>query len=267
MPQPWEVGDERQRWAGYLDERYPDLDAGQHVLRNNVGATSYEQLRRMEDRYVEVRAQQADHLGIPATFDYDGLKQLHGHLFQDVYPWAGQERTVNIGKEDVAFMPREAIGEGMQAVNDLLRDTDGLKSVPAEQKSEAFAVVYSAINRCHPFREGNGRTNRAFMQALAHHNDVHLDWRSVQGTLNDLASQLDRMGNPEPMRQMFQGIMHPSANEAPPADPPHQPANPARAAFPQSATDATRTSPQAGPPRPPQMPRVEGRTSGPEAGD
>lgn len=84
---PWEIGTEHQRWDGYLDPDTWDPEVGAPVLRNLVGARTYDELRQAEDVLVPMRAAELADLGLPATFDLDGLRSIHRQLFQDVYEY------------------------------------------------------------------------------------------------------------------------------------------------------------------------------------
>ena len=98
---PWEVGDHHQRWNGYLDFAHVDPFMGTPILRNLVGATTGDELRHREDTFVGVRALTLRANGIPGSFDLAGLQAIHRHLFQDVYEWAGELRTVGMQKGEV----------------------------------------------------------------------------------------------------------------------------------------------------------------------
>jgi len=104
--------------------------------------------------------------GIPATYDLDGLRAIHGHLFQDVYEWAGQVRAVDIAKGE-PFLPPEAIGQAMQVVAEAIAATDKLRTVPEPEYAASLARLHHVTNVADPFREGNGRTQREFITALA----------------------------------------------------------------------------------------------------
>lgn len=74
------------------------MDPSTGILRNLVGAQTWGELRRREDVRVEARVIELLTRPVPQTFDLDHLQALHRHLFQDVYPWAGELRTVDMGK-------------------------------------------------------------------------------------------------------------------------------------------------------------------------
>lgn len=206
-PRPWTVGDEAQRWAGYLDERTWDPDIGQPVLRNLVGATSYDDLRILEDQFVEARALTMRGLGIPQSYDLAGLCEVHRHLFQDVYSWAGELRTVGLVKGEAAFAPPELIEPIVNEIGDTIRDSDNLRGMPSGQVPESLARLYAMTNLAHAFREGNGRTQREFIGALARESGHVVDWTKLPGPVNDRASEASRRGDLEPMRQAFAGIV------------------------------------------------------------
>lgn len=205
-PRPWEGGDDRDRWNGYLDFSRIDGEVGYPVLRNKVGASTYDQLRVIEDEYAAVGALTLRDHGIPATYDLDGLRAVHRHLFQDVYEWAGELRTVNMRKGDEGFAPPETIAPLMTGVAEAMRETDLLRTIPEHNYPEALATIYNTINTAHPFREGNGRTQRLFVDALAAESGHRLDWTKVHGPLNDYASEKARTGDLTYLTKMFHEV-------------------------------------------------------------
>lgn len=207
MPHPWELGDEQQRWDGYLDPAHFDPEAGQNIMRNLVGATTYEGLREREDHAVGIRAMTLRAHGIPSSYDLDGLKQIHGHLFQDVYAWAGDVRTVDIAKGAPFAYPEDVL-RMLSPVAKRIEQTDRLRNVPQSQVASELARIYNVTNQAHPFREGNGRTQREFVTALAAESGHDIDWTKVTGRTNDAASEAGRRGDPAPLSAMFQAITH-----------------------------------------------------------
>lgn len=210
MPHPWEVGDDRQRWDGYLDFSRIDYEVGKPILRNLVDAKSYAELRQIEDDFVGVRGPTLRAAGIPASYDLDGLRAIHHHLFQDVYAWAGDVRTVDIVKGTPFASPADAepmLGQVAEAV----QMTDHLRQVPEARIPEALARIYNVVNTAHPFREGNGRTQREFVTALAAESGHGLDWTKVDGGINNYASEQARQGKPETLTRMFEIVTYKTA--------------------------------------------------------
>lgn len=197
MTKPWEQGDEFARWDAYLQ------DDGR-TLRNLVGARNPSELRYIEDALVEARALALREHALPATYDLDGLRSIHRHLFQDVYEWAGEARTVEIRKGDVFFAPAARIEDSMREVADFVAATDNLRDVAPADVAHSLADVYAVVNHVHPFREGNGRTQREYLTALARESGHHVDWLGISGAENDYASHAAREGDRSPMRAMFE---------------------------------------------------------------
>jgi cell filamentation protein len=155
------MSEEDARWASYL---YAERDAqGREVLRNNKDIRDARQLDRFERQ--ETAAQGADLPRVSA--DADGLRAMHHHIFKNVYPWAGQLRTVNMGKADSDFLVASRIDAGLAYTFRQPALTDRLAQAPLPQAADMLARVVSDINFVHPFREGNGRAMRAFVTAVA----------------------------------------------------------------------------------------------------
>ena len=95
------------------------------------------------------------------------LRAIHRHLFQDVYDWAGELRTVEIRKGDQQFQFRKYILTGMADVYGRLIRSRFLKGLSSGQFAEQASVIIGDINYIHPFREGNGRTQLQYLKQLA----------------------------------------------------------------------------------------------------
>ena len=94
-------------------------------------------------------------------------KALHRHLFQDVYRWAGRFRTVRIVKGDSSFCYPENIDAQMRRLLGWLRNVNGLRGRALDGFRAEAAHFLAELNAIHPFRDGNGRTQLAFMRLVA----------------------------------------------------------------------------------------------------
>ncbi len=203
---PWAVGDHQQRWNGYLD---PSTG----ILRNLVGAQTWDELHQRENAYVEYRALELRARPVPQTFDLDHLRALHGHLFQDVYAWAGEIRTVDMGKRAApgvagpGFLPHGQVPDVMEHVRDVLRDVKWLRTSSLSTAKQTLPILYNIVNTAHPFRGGNGRTQRQFFNDLATGAGFKIDWTSIPKAVNDRASEMARGGDELLMKAMFDVIV------------------------------------------------------------
>jgi len=127
------------------------------------------------------RAAQLEHAGITGKFDSAHLRAIHRYLFQDVFPWAGDFRLVNLAKGNSAFGPVMHIAAALDDALVKLSRENLLTGLPAPIFAQRAAFYLGEINAIHPFREGNGRTQREFIRQLALHAGHPLSW-SVTGT-------------------------------------------------------------------------------------
>ena len=147
----------------------PYVDRQTGVLRNLVGATSRSVLNAAESDLTFARATQLRKLHIPCTNDLTELRAIHHHLFQDVYDWAGQIRTVDIRKNTEgaeAFAPVAMIERSAGYATEALHEDGLLRDLARDRLIERLAFHYDQFNYLHPFREGNGRTQRVFWGRL-----------------------------------------------------------------------------------------------------
>ncbi len=132
---------------------------------------------------------------------------------RDVYPWAGEIRTVDMGKRagsgvaGPGFLPHGQVPEVMEHVRDVLRDVKWLRTSSLSTAKQTLPVLYNIVNTAHPFREGNGRTQRQFFNDLTKGAGFKIDWTSIPKAVNDRASEMARGGDELLMRAIFDVIV------------------------------------------------------------
>jgi cell filamentation protein len=137
---------------------------GTTVLENRAGLRDQTDL----DFFEEEATAQRFVAPLPAgEFNLRHLRDIHRHLFQDVYAWAGSLRTVRIAKGDSAFCYTENLDRELGRLFADLAKQDNLFGLDAEVFAERAAHFLAELNALHPFREGNGRTQLSFIAALA----------------------------------------------------------------------------------------------------
>jgi cell filamentation protein len=97
----------------------------------------------------------------------DSLLTIHQYLFQDVYEWAGKVRTVNISKDGKPFFNGERFHIAFHYIDTLISEYRNIRITDKSQIAEKLAEILDNVNYLHPFREGNGRTQREFIRLLA----------------------------------------------------------------------------------------------------
>ena len=145
-----------------IDDHY--CYAGTTVLKNSRNLRKQEALDRFELAISTQRATEPLPLGKLNEFHY---KRVHRHLFRDVYSWAGEYRDVRISKGDSPFCYPEYIPGEMKKLFAGLQRNNNLTSLSAEQFATKAASFLADLNSIHAFRDGNGRSQMAFMNLLA----------------------------------------------------------------------------------------------------
>jgi len=99
--------------------------------------------------------------------DANTLLTIHYFLFQDVYEWAGKVRTVNISKNGKPFFDGERFHIAFKFIDNLIVEYRLIRKFSKFDLAKKLAEILDNINYLHPFREGNGRTQREFIRVLA----------------------------------------------------------------------------------------------------
>jgi len=138
---------------------------GSEVLINKLNIRDGKTLFQIEKQLTAIRLLELQKNPIKGSFDFDHLKAIHKYIFQDIYSWAGNVRTVEIGKGNL-FCTTACIHEYADSVFahyyfDCLNNKDDRKSFV-----KVFAENYGNLNALHPFREGNGRAQREFARLV-----------------------------------------------------------------------------------------------------
>jgi cell filamentation protein len=157
----------------------PYVYPGTSVLRNLRGFRDARVLSEFEAEATGRRLRQLEHKPLSGVFDFRHLKAIHQHIFQDVYEWAGEFRTVSISKSGDPFAFPQHVASSLDKTCEELKHEDHLAGSDLSRFASRAAYYLGEINAIHPFREGNGRTQREFIRTLAHRNGLTIDWRQI----------------------------------------------------------------------------------------
>ena len=154
------------------DQTYTDPITG--ILKNLQGIKDPDILLFVESSAVTKRLQQLYDNPIEIK-NSNSLLVIHHYLFQDVYAWAGKVRTVNIYKDGKPFFNGERFSMGFQYIDTLINDYRNIEKLNKEALASKLSEILDNINFLHPFREGNGRTQREFLRLLALEKELILN--------------------------------------------------------------------------------------------
>ena len=150
----------------YLDPDYTYTDPKTGILRNLQDITEPDVLLFVESGAVTKRLQEL--YENPITVEsIDSLFEIHRHLFQDIYVWAGKKRTVEINKDGKQFFPTSHFVRAFRYIDQLVAEFKQIPKADKKLLAEKLAEILDKVNYLHPFREGNGRTQREFLRLLA----------------------------------------------------------------------------------------------------
>ncbi|HZM81304.1 MAG TPA: Fic family protein [Candidatus Limnocylindrales bacterium] len=173
-------------------DRYVDPTTG--VLLNRLGITDAEKLRQV---VADISAARLDELAarpLRGLYDLTHLRAFHKRIFGDVYPWAGQIRTVQIFKDTGFCLPQNIESYAATEFAKLARE-NYLRGLARDEFTKRLAYYHAEVNEIHPFREGNGRAQRAFLWQLASEAGYDLDWTAVEAEDNINAAMAAHKGD------------------------------------------------------------------------
>ena len=127
-------------------------------------------------------------------------------IFADIYEWAGKLRTVAISKGSLFCLP-QYIEPSAAEIFRQLSEENFLQSLGRDAFLDRLSYYLGEVNAIHPFREGNGRTQRAFFEQLAGDAGFTLAWQQLDAARNIAASAAIMRGDAAPMRKMLDELV------------------------------------------------------------
>ena len=142
------------------------------ILENKLGVTDSAELARIEERISKAKALELFEKGLLDQFEivtFQGLAKIHKYLFGEIYSFAGQVRTVNIAKGNFRFAPVLYLQAALEQIEQMPQST-----------FDEIVEKYVEMNVAHPFREGNGRSTRLWLDAILKKElQQVIDWSQV----------------------------------------------------------------------------------------
>ncbi len=140
---------------------------------------------------------------LDGNFDFDHLKDIHYELFNEIYKWAGEIRQIHMLKDREPFCLPEHIESYAKKIFGDLKKEKFYIFYSDEITIEKLSKFFSDLNVLHPFRDGNGRTQRIFMEMLCEINGLKIDFDDVSKEEMTEASLYGNYGNFELFREMI----------------------------------------------------------------
>ena len=184
----------------------PYSDPVTGVLYNKLGVSTAAGLEAAEREITHAALILLHESPVSPSYDLPHLREIHKRIFGDIYEWAGQIRTVAIAKGAMFCLP-QYIDSSAAIIFRELHDEDCLRGLSRDAFVGRLAYYLGEVNALHPFREGNGRAQRAFFAQLARSTGFTLAWQYLDAARNVEASAAIMRGDPEPMRKMLDALV------------------------------------------------------------
>lgn len=182
---------------------------GTAVLVNKLDIRDDQRLAQVEADVTKLRISQWEMRPLMSTFDFAHYKAIHAHLFGDLYDWAGQVRTVDLSKRGTRFCPAQEIECRAKLMFVHLRQLDFLRGMEHGDFVEELTDFYYSTNELHPFREGNGRTQRLFLSQLARNAGYVLNFSEMDSDLLMIATIQAAQGVTDLLKQLLEETVRP----------------------------------------------------------
>ena len=165
---------------GYsIEAATADCYDGTTCLINKFGIKDDKQLSFVESQITFAKGSELENNPIKGTFDFEHYKSIHKYLFDEIYDWAGQIRKVNISKKGTKFAKADEIEQLADACFSRLKSKNYFKAQKFDEFIENITDFYCVTNMLHPFREGNGRTQRIFISQLIRNAGYDIDFLDI----------------------------------------------------------------------------------------
>lgn len=184
----------------------PYVDPASGVLRNRLGISDLQRLRVVEAGLTLAALADLGTRTLPGGYDLAHLCSFHKEIFGDLYPWAGEIRAVSIARSEPFCLPQHLEAYSAEVFGALAKERY-LRGLPRDIFLERLTHYFAEVNAIHPFREGNGRTQRAFFRQLSGEAGWPIDWSGLEQEVNEPASMASLRGDNDPLRCLLEALL------------------------------------------------------------
>lgn len=177
--------------------------SGTNILKNKLNIHDEYILEQAEFELSGLSSNLIDYSEPPYDLKY--LKSIHAQLFGDLYEWAGQLRQIDISKGDTRFCTFSRIEIEINKLFAPFQQQNYFQGLELQQLIPKLADFYCELNVIHPFREGNGRTQRIFFEHLIAYCGYGIDWSKIDSKEQWVQANIEGFyGNLQPLTQIFE---------------------------------------------------------------
>jgi len=191
-----------------IDSLTADCYAGTTCLINKLSIHDEDQLAVVEAGITMMKDSELSEHPIQGRFDFAHYKAIHRYLFEDLYAWAGETRTVDMSKKGTSFIKAEDIDRLAESAFRRLRAKHFFTDMPFDEFVKNIVDFYCVLNMLHPFREGNGRTQRVFFTQLIRNAGYDIDFAKIDPDELMVATIQAANGVEDLLREIFREAIH-----------------------------------------------------------
>lgn len=182
--------------------KYNEQDNDEYLLKHNLlGIDCYQELEKAESFVFSLRATDFERGEfVLKEFTMEEFKKLHHYLFQDIYPFAGNFRDVQLMKGNTRFCQVQFLNDNAIKLFHQLKTEPSWKSL--DEAAERLAYFKSELNMLHPFREGNGRTIRIYLHAYAKNQSIEWSYGEMDSATYTQA-MIESVVNIAPLKELY----------------------------------------------------------------
>lgn len=194
-----------------IDTLIDDCYEGTTCLINKFDIRDEKQLDAIESQITVAKISILQQTPIEGDFDFEHYKAIHKFIFGDLYDWAGSSRVVDISKKGTSFVAAKNIDEIATACFQRLKKQNYFKNLNTDDFIEKMTDFYCVTNNLHPFREGNGRTQRVFLSQLALNAGYEMNFSKIDTDELMIATIQASNGVDTYLKEVLRKIINPNA--------------------------------------------------------
>ena len=180
---------------------------GTTCLINKLNITDEETLKNIEAAITFAKISELEQTPINGNFDFEHYQSIHKYIFEDLYDWAGKIRDVDLSKKGTSFTLAKDIESLAERCFARLKKENYFETDNFDLFIENIVDFYCVSNMLHPFREGNGRTQRVFIAQLIRKNGFDIDFSEIDNDELIIATIHAANGVTDYLKDIFRQII------------------------------------------------------------
>lgn len=195
-----------------VDPITTDCYEGTTCLINKYDIKDEAKLAELEAMITFAKSSELEQAVLKEGFNENNYTDIHRQLFESLYVWAGEYRTINISKKGTAFANYDDVPVLLTNCFNRLKAMNYFRDLPFDDFIEEIVDIYCTTNFIHPFREGNGRTQRVFLSQLIRYNGYEIHFSKIDTDYLMLATIHAAHGVVDYLKEIFTENIKPASS-------------------------------------------------------